>query len=280
QLDNAARSEATPVTALADRWLLSRLSDTVAEVTQAMEEYQFDRALRAIREFSWDVLADEYIELVKGRLYAKGGSRAGAARALALTLDNLCRLLAPFLPHFAEQVYSHLAPDNGSVHRRPWAEFAFSDPVATRDGNRLVRLASELRRYKHDQGLALNAPFGTVTIYGAQPIDDAGDLGRALNATVEWRTESPRLERVVKEVRFQRSVIGPALRKQAGAFMEAVKKLPPEQLEAPPPTVRIDGRDVPVPPGSYTPVFAYRIEGTAVDVVTIGDAVVAIRRAS
>jgi valyl-tRNA synthetase len=280
QLDDAARSEATPVTALADRWLLSRLSDTVAEVTQAMEEYQFDRALRAIREFAWNVLADEYIELVKGRLYAKGGDRAGAGRALAIALDTLCRLLAPFLPHFSEEVYRHLAPDAGSVHRQPWADFSFSDPEATRDGGRLVRLASELRRYKHEQGLALNAPFGSVTVYGLQAVEDAGDLGRALNATVEWRTEAPRLERVVKEVRFHRAVIGPALRKQAGAFMEAVKQLPPEALEAPPSILRIGGDEVPVPPGSYTPVFSYRIEGAAVDVVTIGDAVVAIRRGS
>ena len=279
QLDDAARREGTPVTAVADRWLLTRLSVTVAEVTQAMEEYQFDRALRAIREFAWNVLADEYIELVKGRLYAKGSAREGAARALALTLDTLCRLLAPFLPHFAEEVYHHLAPGKSSVHRQPWADFSFPDPAAARDGERLVRLASELRRYKHDQGLALNAPFGTLTIYGGRPIDDSGDLGRALNATVEWRTEAPRLERGVKEVRFQRSVIGPALRKQAGAFMEAVKQLPPEQLENPPATVRIGTEEVPVPPGSFTPVFAYRIEGTAVDVVTIGDAVVAIRRA-
>jgi len=97
---------------------------------------------------------------------------------------------------------------------------------------------------------------------------------------VEWRTEAPRLERVVKEVRFHRAVIGPALRKQAGAFMEAVKQLPPEALEAPPSTLRIGDDEVPVPPGSYTPVFSYRIEGAAVDVVTIGDAVVAIRRGS
>ena len=51
------------VTALADRWLLDRLSGTVAEVTSAMEAYAFDQALKAIREFAWNILADEYIEL-------------------------------------------------------------------------------------------------------------------------------------------------------------------------------------------------------------------------
>ena len=47
----------------------SSLSDTIQAVSDAMECYQFDVALKAIREFAWDVLADNYIELVKGRLY-------------------------------------------------------------------------------------------------------------------------------------------------------------------------------------------------------------------
>ncbi len=92
----------------ADRWLLLKLSDTVSEVTEAMECYQFDRALKAIREFSWDVLADNYIELVKGRLYSDDQSRDGACHALSIALDTLCRMMAPFTPHFAEECYSYM----------------------------------------------------------------------------------------------------------------------------------------------------------------------------
>ncbi|HNT07703.1 valine--tRNA ligase, partial [Methanoculleus sp.] len=86
---------AAPVTELIDRWLLVRLSDTVAEATAAMEGYQFDRALKVIREFAWNTLADDYIEIAKGRLYAEGDGRASAASALRTTMDILCRLLAP-----------------------------------------------------------------------------------------------------------------------------------------------------------------------------------------
>ncbi|HMK15516.1 MAG TPA: valine--tRNA ligase, partial [Methanomicrobiales archaeon] len=65
----------TQVTAPADRWLLDRLSGTVAAVTAAMEGYAFDQALKALREFAWGILADEYIELVKGRLYSEEPGR-------------------------------------------------------------------------------------------------------------------------------------------------------------------------------------------------------------
>ncbi|NYT06629.1 MAG: valine--tRNA ligase, partial [Methanomicrobiales archaeon] len=67
---------------LADRWLLSRLAETTTEVTEAIDLYQFDRALKAIREFSWNILADNYIELVKGRLYSDDPGRDSACRVL------------------------------------------------------------------------------------------------------------------------------------------------------------------------------------------------------
>ncbi|MFA7562803.1 MAG: valine--tRNA ligase, partial [Methanoculleus sp.] len=113
-LDSGTESTA-PVTELIDRWLLVRLSETVAEVTAAMEGYQFDRALRAIREFAWNTLADDYIEIVKGRLYADDSSRASACSVLRTTMDTLCRLLAPIIPHFAEECYHNLA--GRSVHK-------------------------------------------------------------------------------------------------------------------------------------------------------------------
>ena len=78
QLEKEGVDATARVTALADRWLLVRLSDTIQKVSEAMDTYQFDIALKTIREFSWDLLADNYIELVKGRLYLTDPSRKGA----------------------------------------------------------------------------------------------------------------------------------------------------------------------------------------------------------
>jgi valyl-tRNA synthetase len=276
-LDSGTENPA-PVTELIDRWLLVRLSDTVAEVTAAMEGYQFDRALRAIREFAWGTLADDYIEIVKGRLYADESSRASACSALRTTTDVLCRLLAPFIPHFAEECYHYLA--GRSVHKEAWPDFQYIDDAARRHGDLLVKTVAELRRYKHDRGLALNAPLGHVTIYAPEPVDDAGDAGRALNAAARWSTGKPLLEEVASGVNFNMAVIGPALRKQARGFMEAVQALPSEQLKNPPATVTVDGAEVPVPPGSFTPKVAYRVAGEEVDVLTFEDAVVTIGHSS
>ncbi|MEM2123942.1 MAG: valine--tRNA ligase [Methanolinea sp.] len=140
--------DATP-SVLADRWLLDCLAETVEEVTAAMDAYQFDRALKVIREFAWDVLADHYIELVKGRLYSDDPARDSACRVLETAIDTLCRLMAPFTPFFAEECYAHLG--RGSVHAQPWPAPLPRDPEARRNGDVLAKVVAEVRRY-YDTG--------------------------------------------------------------------------------------------------------------------------------
>jgi valyl-tRNA synthetase len=275
QLEKSSFDDTVPVTALADRWLLLRLSDTVSEVTDAMECYQFDRALKAIREFSWDVLADNYIELVKGRLYSDNSSRDGACHALSIALDALCRMMAPFTPHFAEECYSYM--DKGSVHDKSWPAISVSDEEARKEGELLVKVVSEIRRYKHEKGLALNAPLGRVTIFSEHSTDDSGDASRTLNAEVHWRADAAKLEKVVSDVQFNLSLIGPAFRRDAPAFMNAVRSLSAGELENPPAQVDIGGKTVDVPENSFSPVYSYLVEGEKVEVVTIGDVIVTIQ---
>jgi valyl-tRNA synthetase len=276
QLEKREFDPGSPPVLLTDRWLLAELSQACSEVTAAMDQYQFDRALKLLREFSWNVLADNYIELAKGRLYGEGPERDGACTALRETLDALCRLLAPFAPHFAEEVFSRL--ENESVHRKDWPRPAWHDENALADGRLVVRLAAEIRRYKHEQGLALNAPMGKVTIFNAGIGDDGGDLSRALNAVIEWRQDTSALERRPGEVTFNMAIIGPALRKDAPAFMAAVRALPAEELSRGLVSVQVGGREIPVPPGSYELRTEYLVEGEKVDVITVDHVIVTVRK--
>ena len=266
-------------TTLSDRWLLVRLSDTIQQVSEAMESYQFDTALKAIREFAWDTLADNYIELVKGRLYTSDASRRSALLVLHTAFDALCKMLAPFTPYFAEECYSHLNK-GASVHKQPWVSFTYEDEAARIEGNLLVEVVAEVRKYKHDTGQALNAPLGKVTIYTPHTIDDTGDTGRTLNADVHWRTDRAKLERVISDINFNRAVIGPTFRKQAQAFMNAIKALPPHQLENSPKTIILEGSEVVIPEDSFTPKFSYLEEGEKVDVITVGDVIVTIAKSA
>ncbi|MDH7592852.1 MAG: valine--tRNA ligase [Methanomicrobiales archaeon] len=261
---------------LADRWLLACLHETLVEVTDAMEHYQFDRALKAIREFTWSTLADRYIELVKGRLYMEGEESESARAAIRCALDTLLRMLAPFAPYMSEECYQLI--QGASVHGQEWPSLGVVEVQAKEDGELLNTIVSELRRVKHERGLALNAPFGKIEIFSRRRISDAGDAGRALNAEVRWRTDRPELKKEVKEVIFNMSVIGPALKGRAKAFMEHVRGMPAEALLDPPPRIRIGGDEVSVPRDAFTLNYAYVVEGERVDLLTIGDVIVTIQQ--
>jgi valyl-tRNA synthetase len=265
-----------PVTALADRWLLSRLSDTVEAVSMAMDSYQFDIALKTAREFAWSVLADDYIEIAKGRLYMDGPARDSACRALETSLETLYRLLAPFIPHFAEECYHNLRAE--SVHAQSWPTFSFDDHAAREQGEAMARIIAEVRRFKHDRGMALNAPLGKIGIYNSPIRDDDGDTARALNGTVEFRWGEPELERTVADITFNKALVGKTFRKKAGAFMDAVRGLPPDALLNPPSTIMVDGEEMDLPKEAFTPRIAYRVAGKEVELLTVGAATVTIQQ--
>jgi valyl-tRNA synthetase len=185
-------------------------------------------------------------------------------------------MLAPFTPYFAEECYSYLKGE--SVHKQPWVSFTYDDDDARREGALLIKVVAEVRKYKHECGLALNAPLGRVTIYAPQTVNDQGDTGRTLNADVHWRTDSAKLERVVSDIDFNRAVVGPTFRKQAGAFMAAVKALSPTELANPPKTIMLDGVETAIPENTFTPKYSYMEEGAKVDVLTVGDVIVTIAK--
>jgi valyl-tRNA synthetase len=185
-------------------------------------------------------------------------------------------MLAPFTPYFAEECYSYLGC--GSVHRQPWVTFTYDDDAARIEGDMLVQVVAAVRKHKHDTGRALNAPLGKVTVYAPHTIDDEGDTGRTLNADVRWRTDTAQLERVVTGIEFNRAVVGRAFRKQAKAFMDAIRELSPEELEHPPKSVRLDGTDVAIPDNAFASKYSVLEEGARVDVVTVGDVIVTIAK--
>jgi valyl-tRNA synthetase len=263
---------------LVDRWMLANLSRTIAEVTNAMENYLFDKGLKIIRDFAWNVLADEYLELVKGRLYSTESDRASAVYTLRTTMDALCTMLSPYIPFFAQECYHHLSGGRKIIDRQ-WVDFTYTDTDAVYEGNLVVEIVGVLRKYKHDTGLALNAPIGDVIIYTpSHNIDDAGDIGRTINGTVIWKAEKPDLERKVGDVVFNKSIIGKTLRGKAGAFMVAVNALSVEEKNTPPATIMVDDEEITVPYDAWTTSFVYSVSGEAVDVLMVDDVTITIKK--
>lgn len=192
----AKGGEGTVNLRVVDKWLLAKLNRLIQSVTDAMENYKFDEALKHLRTFAWNVLADDYIELVKARLYGRSGSgpssgsgldeegKESAKYALYITLMTLAKLLSPIIPFYAEEMYSHIAggTEEGtgtgigtrtrtrkSVHRTKWPETEVRHDMinleAESAGAIIAGIVRAVRRYKSTQGIPLNAPLGKLKIF-------------------------------------------------------------------------------------------------------------------
>ncbi len=90
---------------LADRWILSRLSGITADLEAALEQYKFYEAAEKLYHFTWHEFCDWYIEMAKPSLKAENGTTKAV---LAQALDQILRLLSPFMPFITEEIWQHL----------------------------------------------------------------------------------------------------------------------------------------------------------------------------
>ena len=96
---------------LEDRWILSLLNRTIADINQSFSNYTFDKAATRAYEFFWNDFCATYVELAKPVLFGKSGDaslRANKQKLLAILLSNAIRLLHPIAPFITEELFSRL----------------------------------------------------------------------------------------------------------------------------------------------------------------------------
>jgi len=220
----------------ADRWILSRCATVADSVAEHMDEYRYDAALRELREFVWHDLADDYLELVKGRLYeGRPGERDAARHALYTTLTASLRMLSPFSPFVTEEIWDHLPGVERSIHAADWPAVEIEDPAAERRGRLVADVASAVRAWKSDEGMALNQELSKVEVYPDDDYEEAidtYDLSETVNAPMYVREGRPSVEEVPVAVDPDHSAIGPKFRDQAGEVVAALESRDPQELRA------------------------------------------------
>jgi valyl-tRNA synthetase len=219
-----------------DRWILSRCSAVIDAVESHMDDYRFDAALQELREFVWHDLADDYLELIKGRLYeGRPGERDAARQALFTTLSASLRMLAPFAPFLTEEAWRALPGTEGSVHAADWPALEMEDPEAETVGALIADVAATVRSWKSEQGMALNAELGKIEAYPDDPPEsavDTYDLSEAVNGPVHVREGEPNVELVPVGVEPDHATIGPEFRDRAGAVIAALESMDPAEVKS------------------------------------------------
>ncbi len=107
----------------ADKWILTRMQEAIRDISDHMEDGDFGLAATRIYDFAWSEFCDWYIELSKSRLLGEDGESKETVKAVLLyVLENLLKLLHPFMPFLTEQVYKYLPDSEGFLMLQKWPE--------------------------------------------------------------------------------------------------------------------------------------------------------------
>jgi valyl-tRNA synthetase len=134
---------------LEDRWVMSRLSYACAAVTAGIESFSFQDSIAAAYGFAWNEFCDWYLEAVKERL--REGD-AAAQDVAYFCLDNIFRLLHPFMPFVTEELWSRTPGHREFLMRASWPDVQFVDPAAEETFGRVIRIVEEVRGHRQAAG--------------------------------------------------------------------------------------------------------------------------------
>ena len=161
-----------------DQWLLSKLQKLIQESTDSFNKYEYSRAKAAVENFFWHSFCDQYLEIVKDRLYnpdLRGvEARKSAQFALYSSLLGVIKIAAPILPHITEEIYQlYFAKTERkkSIHNSSWPllnEKLLNDK-AELTGDLGVDIINSVRKFKSENQLSLKEELSQLILISAEP---------------------------------------------------------------------------------------------------------------
>jgi valyl-tRNA synthetase len=149
-----------------DKWILSRLRKTIATATDCFNQFEYSDARVAVEDFFWNDFCDNYLELVKVRIYCEESDKQKARQSAIYTIHHclqvLFRLFAPVLPHLSEELNQIIFNSEETINGRgTWPKIAdhFYDEVAEKEGIAVKDILEAVRKYKSVNNISLRTPL-------------------------------------------------------------------------------------------------------------------------
>ncbi|MEI8276292.1 MAG: valine--tRNA ligase [Hyphomicrobiales bacterium] len=147
-----------------NRWIAHETAKAVAEVTKAIEEYKFSDAAGAAYRFVWNVYCDWYVELSKPLLTGPDGAAKDETRAMAAwALDEIVKLLHPFMPFITEELWKVTAEQGPArtslLALAEWSSLdGLSDDKAEAEIGWVIDLITAIRSIKSEMNVTVSIP--------------------------------------------------------------------------------------------------------------------------
>ena len=155
---------------LSDSWVLSQLNATIKEYIKAFDSYDYAKAKETLNQFFWNVLCDNYLEMVKVRTYsADDPTRAAAQETLYTCLLQVLKLYAPLMPFISEEIYQGYFKEfckDESIHisKIENEDKKLIDEKLDSEFKDVLEIISFVRGYKSQNALALNSEIKKINI--------------------------------------------------------------------------------------------------------------------
>jgi valyl-tRNA synthetase len=156
-----------------DRWIIEKTNQTVLEASKLLDQYEVGLARKVIDDLFWKDLCDNYIEIVKERLYQPevhgAEARKSAQFAIYYCLINVLKMYSIYIPHETEYIYLKGFKDfekEISIHKTLWPSINSVDSDMLRFGEQIKENIFEMRKYKSDKNLSMKADMDKFVIQG------------------------------------------------------------------------------------------------------------------
>lgn len=171
-----------------DRWIIQRTNQTFKEASKWLDQYEIGLARKLVDKLFWDDLCDNYIEIVKDRLYKPEvhgeEERRSAQKAIYYALLSILKMYAIYIPHETEYIFQKglrqfeeaLDQRAISIHRTTWtAEKTIDENMDEKllaFGEQIKTAVFDMRKLKSDQNLSVKAEMEELEVKGSKEFED------------------------------------------------------------------------------------------------------------
>ncbi len=216
-----------------DKWILTKYSKLVKKCTKQMDAFDYSQTMKDVEYFLWHELADHYIEMIKSSIYDKENVESIKYTLYTLGLGVL-KLFAPFIPHLTEEIYDNFYKQfegDKSIHLASWPETVPVYKEKEKAGEQVKNYISQIRSWKSEQGMALNAPVNAIATYASKnvilqlkPNNDIIKSTLKYPDKHEFIVGKPAIEEKIVKITPVYSKIGPTFKKDGEKLVQWINE--------------------------------------------------------